>query len=225
MDRKILNLIRDDVTRRRCASFRIVSAERTSALYSRVLLSCNVWASPAGEMSDFGGSVHRIAGSSGNEVGGLIKKKPSSQEAGGGGGRDGGGEKSSKWDKKPSEFKVPAPRTSLFGLDVLAKRKREEREAKEATKFGEKRIKMTQGAGISSISQSESHFSEDGARVSFGRSSEKQRDRMYREARVETPSHTGGVNEEALDRIQQRLRRERPFAVGAKSRDSDRGHK
>ena len=137
VDRKILNLIRDDVTRHRCASFRIVSAERTSALHSRVLLSCNVWASPAGEMSDFGGSVHRIAGCSGNEVGGLIKKKPSSQEAGGGGGRDGGGEKSSKGDKKPSEFKVPAPRTSLFGLDVLAKRKREEREAKEATKFGE----------------------------------------------------------------------------------------
>ena len=86
-------------------------------------------------------------------------------------------------------------------------------------------MKMTQGAGISSISQSESHFSEDGARVSFGRSSEKQRERTYRETRVETPSHTGGVNEEALDRIQQRLRRERQFAVGAKSRDSDRGHK
>ena len=175
-------------------------------------------------MSEFGSSVHRIAGSSGNEVGGLIKKKPSSQEAGGGGGGgDEAGEKSSKWDKKPSEFKVPAPRTSLFGLDVLAKRKREEREA--AAKFGEKRVKMTRGVGITSSLQSESHFSEDGARVSFGKSSEKQRERVYRGTRVETPSHTGGVSEEALDRIQQRMRRDRPFAVGAKSRDSDRGHK
>ena len=173
----------------------------------------------------FRGSVHRIAGSSGTEVGGLIKKKknPTSQEAGGGGERRGveeAGEKSSK----PSEFKVPAPRTSIFGLDVLAKRKREEREAREE-KVGEKRMKMTQGSGITSSSRSESHFSEDGARVSFGKSSEKQRERVYRGSHVETPSHTGGVSEEALDRIQQRLRRERPFAVGAKSRDSDRGHK
>ena len=172
-------------------------------------------------MSDFGGSVHRLAGSSGNEVGGLIvKKKPQSQEGG-----DKGNEKSSKWDQKPAEFKVPAPRASLLGLDVLAKRKREEREAKETEKFGEKRAKLTGSLGAGSTPRSESFFSEDGARVSFGRSSDKQRERVYRATRLETPSHTGGVSAEALGRIQQRLRRERPFAVGATSRDSDRGQR
>lgn len=164
-------------------------------------------------MSDFGGSVHRIAGSSGDEVGGLIiKKKPASQEA--------DGEKRSKWDQKPAEFKAPAPRTSMFGLDVLAKRKREEKEAKEEAKSGEKRLKVVHDSSASS-----SQFSDDGARVSFGRSTEKQKDRLYRQSRVETPSHTGGVNAEVLDRIQQRMRRDRPSAVGAKSRDSDRGHR
>ena len=176
-------------------------------------------------MSEFSGSVHRIAGSSGEEVGGLIvRKKPSSKEKGGGEG-DGGSGKGSKWDKKPSEFKVPAPRASLLGLDVLAKRKREEREAKEVAKFGEKRARLTQGVGTSSTQRDDSRFSEDGARVSFGRSSEKQRERVYRATGVETPSHTGGVSEAALDRIQSRMRREREFAVGARSRDPERGRR
>lgn len=172
----------------------------------------------AAKMSSFGGSVHRLAGSTGNEVGGLIKKKPSSQEASGEGNEKTTG--SSKWDKKPGEFKTPAPRASMFGLDVLAKRKREEREAKEAATFGEKRQKVGRDS-----STTEDEFSDSGARVSFGRSAEKQKDRTYRQSRVETPSHTGGVNEEALDRIQQRLKRERPSAVGAKSKDADRRHR
>lgn len=163
--------------------------------------------------------MHRLAGSTGNEVGGLIKKKKSSsQEASAEGNEKTTG--SSKWDQKPGEFKAPVPRSSMFGLDVLAKRKREEREAKEAATFGEKRQKV--GRDISTL---EDDFSDSGARVSFGRSAEKPKDRTYRQSRVETPSHTGGVSEEALDRIQQRLKRERPSAVGAKSRDADRRHR
>ena len=158
--------------------------------------------------------MHRIAGSSGDEVGGLIiKKKPPNQEE--------DGKVGTKWDQKPADFKAPAPRASLLGLDVLAKRKREEREAKGEAKFGEKRLKIARG-GSSGLEQ----YSDDGsARVSFGKSTEKQKDRLYRQSRVETPSHTGGVNEEVLDRIQQRLKRDRPSVVGAKSRDADKGHR
>ena len=158
--------------------------------------------------------MHRLPGSSGNEEGGLIvKKKPQSQ------GED-AGEKGSKWDQKPAQFKVPAPRASMFGLDVLAKRKREEREAKEEAKFGEKRLRVTH---VTARRDEYSQFSEeDGARVSFGRSGERQKDRLYRPSRVDTPSHTGGVSEAALDRIHQRIRRERQFAVGAKSKDADK---
>lgn len=170
-------------------------------------------------MSGFGGSVHRLQGSSGNEVGGLIiKKKPQPQ----GDDVKEAGKKGSKWDKKPAELKAPAPRASMFGLDVLAKRKREEREAEEEAKFGEKRLKVTRGVVGRSSSNLDSEFSDDGSRVSFGRSTEKQKDRLYRQMRVETPSHTGGVNEAVLDKIQQRLKKERSFAVGAKSRDIDK---
>ena len=167
-------------------------------------------------MSSFEGSAHRIAGSTGHEVGGLIKKKPPSQDISGEGNEK--AKSSSKWDQKPGDFKVPAPRASMFGLDVLAKRKREEREAKEESKFGEKRLKVARGGSTLEDDQ----FSDSGARVSFGRATEKQKDRVYRQGRVETPSHPGGVNVEVLGRIQQRLRRERPSAVGAKSRSSDR---
>lgn len=177
--------------------------------------------SDSSEMSEFGGSVHRLAGSSGDEVGGLIIKKKAKKDEESSRG-DATGDRSSKWDQKPSEFKVPAARASLLGLDVLAKRKREEREA---AKFGEKRLKLTQTqtAATSTLS---TDFSEDGARVSFGRSSEKMKERAYRGSRVETPSYTGGVSEKALDRIQQRMmRREKQFAVGAKSRDPDSGRR
>lgn len=160
-------------------------------------------------MSSFDSSVHRLAGSSGNEVGGLIvKKKP--PQAGEGGGEGGGG---SRWDKKPDVFKKPAPRASIFGLDVLAKRKREEREAREEASFVEKRQKISTGR--------EESYSDSDVRVSFGRSSEHQKERTYRQPRVETPSHPGGVCEEALQRIQSRLRREQAPAVGGRTRDRD----
>ena len=161
-------------------------------------------------MSSFEGSVHRLAGSTGNEVGGLVvkKKQPVSQGS--------GGEESERGrDQKSGEFKKPAPRASMFGLDVLAKRKREEREAREEACFTEKRQK------ISPSSAREEEFDDSSARVSFGRSTEKQKDRVYRQVRVETPSHTGGVNVEVLQRIQQRLKSDQPPVVGARSRDRD----
>ena len=175
-------------------------------------------------MSSFDSSVHRLAGSTGQEVGGLIiKKKPApSQEAGqaGDGEASAGKGGSSRWDRRSAEFKKPAPRASIFGLDALAKRKREEKEAREEASFGEKRLKTLQS---SSVSEKWGGFSDSEVRISFGKSSESLRERTYRQPRTDTPSHPGGVSEEALERIQRRLRREQPVAVGGRSREGDTG--
>ena len=63
-------------------------------------------------MSSFDSSTHRLEGS-GNVTGGLIIKKKKDQSASG---------SADDGFKKPS-----APKGSLLGLDVLAKRKREEK--------------------------------------------------------------------------------------------------
>ena len=175
-------------------------------------------------MSSFDSSVHRLAGSTGQEVGGLIvKKKPAPiQEAGQAGDSEAfaGKKESSRWDRKPAEFKKPPPRASIFGLDALAKRKREEKEAREEASFGEKRLRTSQS---SSVSEKCREFSDSEVRISFGKSSESLRERTYRQPRTDTPSHPGGVSEEALERIQKRLRREQPVAVGGRSRERDTG--
>ena len=155
-------------------------------------------------------SVHRLAGSTGNEVGGLlIQKKSQAADKKG----EEGNKKISKWDQKSGNFKKPGPRASLLGLDVLAKRKREERELKGEATFTEKKQRLCPG---------QSHDDQPNARTSFGKfSSERQRERLYRQPGAETPSHPGGVSEEALQRIQSRLRRDKFSAVGARSRDRE----
>ena len=48
-------------------------------------------------------------------------------------------------------------------------------------------------------------------------------DRHYRASRVETPSHPGGVSEEALERIQSRLKRDQKgLGVYATSKDREK---
>ena len=92
------------------------------------------------------------------------------------------------------------PTTSMLGLDRLARRKREEREA-EAVNFPEKRAKVQHREEKSSSYDSD-------VRISFGKSSRSEdsaRDRKYRGAIVETPSNTGGVDEEALQKMHSRL--------------------
>lgn len=92
-------------------------------------------------MSSFDSSTHRLAGS-GNEAGGLIVRKKKKEEG---------------------EFKKPAaPRGSLLGLDVLARRKREQ---KEELGLVEKkpRLEGEEGGERSSYDNSD-------IRISFGKS-------------------------------------------------------
>lgn len=133
-------------------------------------------------MSSFDPSAHRLAGSNSSKAGGLILK--------------GGKSKAEVSSDAQATFKRPT--TSLLGLDRLARRKREEREA-EAASFPEKKARTLHPR------DEESDTYDRDVRISFGKSSRSQDARMYRGALVETPSHTGGVDEEALQKMQSRL--------------------
>ncbi|KAE8608600.1 hypothetical protein XENTR_v10011542 [Xenopus tropicalis] len=138
-------------------------------------------------------SLHRLEGSDPSlEAGGLVikKKKSSSNEQ--------------------HVFKAPAPRSSLLGLDLLAAQKRKEREEREQQE-GEKKSK------VSSRDWEERDRSPDRPNDKLSRGSHG--DRHYRTPRVETPSYTGGVNEEFLARNRQRERERREHGVYASSKD------
>ncbi len=160
-------------------------------------------------MSSFDPSTHRLAGSSSSEAGGLILKSSKPK-----------GSNDSSEERKPSssEHVFKKPSASLLGLDRLARRKREEREAEQAN-FPEKKARL-QSNLLGSFREDDSLV-----RISFGkssRSSEGVKDRKYRGPLVETPSHTGGVNEAALQRMQSRLvsREQRSHGVYASSSSS-----
>ena len=134
---------------------------------------------------------HLLAGSVGEEEeGGLVKAKPS----------------------KEQEFKKPG--VSLLGLDVLARKKREEsrsgvqqaREPSRSERRKEEDADEKDDAG---------YFS---SRISFG----KPRERQYRGQQSETPSHTGGVSEEAMKRSRERRDRDREQGLHASSKDGER---
>ncbi|XP_063293889.1 pre-mRNA-splicing factor ATP-dependent RNA helicase PRP16 [Pelobates fuscus] len=137
-------------------------------------------------------SLHRLEGTDPSmQEGGLVVKKmsPSSEQ---------------------HVFKTPAPRSSLLGLDLLAAQKRKEREEKERQE-GDKKSKVSSRDWEGKERTPEGN----GDRVSRG----VHGDRHYRTARVETPSYTGGVNEEYLARSRQRERDRREHGVYASSKD------
>ena len=90
----------------------------------------------------------------------------------------------------------------VIGLDLLARRKREQRQAEEETKntFSEKKPRLD----ISAIGQILDDDSE--VRISFGRS-DVNKDRQYRGTHTETPSHPGGVSDKALERFHTHVRK------------------
>lgn len=132
-------------------------------------------------MSSFSNSTHRLEGA-GSEPGGLIiksRKKPEDKDA-------------------DSTFKKPSG--SRLGLDLLARRKREQRQAEEETKntFSEKKLRLDTSRDIQE--------DDSDVRISFGRS-DVNKDRRYRGTHVETPSHPGGVSDEALERFHTHVRK------------------
>ncbi len=131
-------------------------------------------------MSSYPNSTHHLAGS-GNEVGGLIIKSKKTAEA------------------KPSDSTFKKPTGSILGLDILAKRKREQREIDQEVSrtFTEKKARINRSADDDDDSD---------VRISFGRS-DVSKDRHYRGSHIDTPSHPGGVSDAALERFHQHVRK------------------
>ncbi|CAL5219753.1 g1653 [Coccomyxa viridis] len=110
--------------------------------------------------------------------------------------------------KEENGFKAPAPRTSLLGLDKLAKQKREEK-GEPASALG-KRLREEDGEAAAELPDK---LDSNGVQA-----------RHYRGQRVETPSYPGGVNERVRDEISERKRdrgREGLYA-STSGRDGDR---
>ncbi|XP_053255829.1 pre-mRNA-splicing factor ATP-dependent RNA helicase PRP16 isoform X2 [Podarcis raffonei] len=143
-------------------------------------------------------SLHRLEGlAPETQVGGLLIKKKSAAE-------------------EQHVFKIPAPRTSLLGLDLLAAQKRREREEKDNGAEDRKRSRVSSYKDWAE-GKDEGAAGEEEDGDPAGRSSRK--DRHYRSARVETPSHTGGVSEEFWERSRQRERERREHGVYASSKE------
>lgn len=102
-----------------------------------------------------------------------------------------------KKESGASSFKVPKP--SLLGLDRLAAQKRKEREdAKRLISF-----KDSEYDDLSGTPSSDSVIRTPDV------SSVHKLNRQYRETRVETPSHSGGVSEKARDRLAERSEKDK----------------
>ena len=147
-------------------------------------------------MSSFDRSSHRLAGST-SETGGLIIKKRQKSDI-----------------KKSDDDGFKRPSGSLLGLDVLARRKRAERELEEegSSARGEKRPR---------VDRTKDSFDDSGVRISFGRT-DASRERKYRTSLLETPSHPGGVSEQALEKMHSRMKRDQNHGLYASSSSSGR---
>lgn len=115
-------------------------------------------------MASFDSQKHQLAGSLRNEAGGLQVKKT------------------------PRDFKKPAVRESVLGLDALARQKRREQEEERKRKAEERRRTSEQtpvakrhkdNSGLNSARDGNSSVGGGNVLVSFG-SSGHARDRVYR---------------------------------------------
>ncbi|XP_036342248.1 pre-mRNA-splicing factor ATP-dependent RNA helicase PRP16-like [Rhagoletis pomonella] len=137
-------------------------------------------------MEDDDAGVHRLEGSSGNVRGGLIIKKQ-------------------KEEGSDSKFILPKP--SILGLDRLAAQRRREREEAQrliSFKDNENDEDDERKGGVSATS-----IGDEFAFKKPDTSSVHKMNRQLREPKVETPSHTGGVSEEARERLREHVKRDR----------------
>lgn len=130
-------------------------------------------------------SIHRLEGSS-NEVGGLIIKKKNNDDA---------------------LFKVPAPKKSLLGLDVLAEKRRKEKED-----CNNDRLKYDS-------------YSWRDSKNKYDDENKELKKRKYRISNDETPTYTGGVNEEYIKRVHDRQIRDKERGLYISSKHKHRKDK
>lgn len=140
-------------------------------------------------MASFDNKKHQLEGSSGEEGGGLIIQKKKNSD-------------------KQDVFKKPQSRGSLLGLDTLAREKRKQQAQQRAEREGREESDSKKSRKETKRLEEDDDnriYSTGNERISFG--SSHARDRQYRQAGVETPSYTGGVSQDAMERIQNRARK------------------
>ena len=147
--------------------------------------------------SQFDAKRHCLVAPTSEETGGLIKKQSKSDD--------------SKTFKKPS--------ASLLGLDKLAQLKREAEGRRTRVIVDSKRPKYAEKERPVVDDDDDDGYSS--GRVSFG-SSKKSREKYLRTSLSETPSHTGGANEDVLRRIKDRRERDRKQGLYTSSKGGDR---
>lgn len=115
-----------------------------------------------------------------------------------------------KTDEENDTFKAPKLKTSLFGLDLLAEQKRRQKEEDDMDQQKKKSKVM------SFDNDWEGQDIEDDTEVKVKKSGTQ---RHYRSSRIETPTHTGGLNEEASEKIYEKMKRkERGMYASSKDR-------
>ncbi|XP_049807833.1 pre-mRNA-splicing factor ATP-dependent RNA helicase PRP16 [Schistocerca nitens] len=126
------------------------------------------------------------------EVGGLVVKKKPVNDDG--------------------VFKTPAPKKSLLGLDKLAAIRRKEKQ--EAEQNDAKKAKH-----LSDKSEGDEKRVDDNGHRKHKR---KSKDRHYRHVQEETPTYTGGISDEARQRLVERLQKNKERGVHASTKDKHR---
>ena len=145
--------------------------------------------------------VHRLEGSGNDMRGGLVIKKAKTDD---------------------NKFKVPKP--SILGLDKLAAQKRKEREENRLISFKETENDDEDRARSpisTSTTPSEFAFKKPDTQTFH------KLNRQLRTQKDETPTHTGGVSEEARERLREHIKRERnkvgvQFSTKGSNREGDR---
>ncbi|XP_047666368.1 pre-mRNA-splicing factor ATP-dependent RNA helicase PRP16 isoform X1 [Tachysurus fulvidraco] len=148
-------------------------------------------------------SLHRLEGSGpDSQVGGLIVKKKSASS-------------------EQHVFRVPAPRVSLLGLDLLAAQKRKEREGKEQqnSDLDDQTSKKSKVSSYRDWEEGKSDSGSDEEDEGQDKRNGKKERRCYRASGAETPSNPGGVSEEFRKKHQQREKDRREHGVYASSKD------
>ncbi|WIA41331.1 hypothetical protein OEZ86_004928 [Tetradesmus obliquus] len=110
-------------------------------------------------------------------------------------------------------FKVPAPKTSLLGLDALARQKRAERgEPEAAAKRPKLAFEQAEDEPDNSSSAAAAASMSTAAAGSSGsqqQQQQQQQQRRFRGQRLDTPSHPGGVTSEARESLEAAKQRQR----------------
>ena len=112
--------------------------------------------------------------------------------------------------------KKTSPKESILGLQKLAeeKRKRKQLERDENAKKAKVGERSSEQEADWEVVDSKDNARNGKARLSSGSKDSSFKSRHYRSGLIETPSHTGGVNEEIRDQQLRRLERDREARKG-----------